>query len=231
MSDLPVDMGLDDTNIRILTIDPLPSKFCNALIWGQVGRAGIDFVVEYTCSWAKSATSTLIDYIGHGYKEISYCSSAIDAHDKIKRGIQTIIREGNISGNVVVQTDSDGIMTKAWLIDLLTGKTTSANCNIAVIVGTSAANCKISSPMLHYIFTKGFLRSFNKLVQLMGRLKRGNGERVKQDRIHLMLSLPYFSTMYYSILSETDDRERGHQLREILILTRVSMCLNECSRQ
>ena len=66
MSDLPVDMGLDDTNIRILTIDPLPSKFCNALIWGQVGRAGIDFLVKYTCSWYKLVTAIFIDYIGHG---------------------------------------------------------------------------------------------------------------------------------------------------------------------
>merc|ERR1740136_210339 len=123
---------------------------------------------------------------------MSYCSSAIDARDKEKTGIQTILREGNMPGDVVVLTGSDGIMMKAWLVDLFAGKITSVNCNVVVIVDTSAVNYGISSPTLYYIFVKGFLRSFNELVQLMGKLKRGNSERVKQDRIHLMLSLPHF---------------------------------------
>lgn len=37
MNDMPPDMGLDDTTVHIPTIDPLPTKFFNALIWGQVG--------------------------------------------------------------------------------------------------------------------------------------------------------------------------------------------------
>ena len=229
--DMPLDMGLDDTSVHIPTIDPLPSKFFNALIWGQVGRSGIDFVVEFTCHWDASITTPLIDYTSHGCKAMAYCSSAIDARDNVKGGIQKILRDGNITGDVVVLTGSDGIMMKSWLVDLFAGKTSSDNCKIVVVVGTSAVNCGISSPTLYYICVKGFPRSLNELVQLMGRLKRGNGVRVKQDRIHLMLSLPLFSTMYFTILSEIDEGERARQLQEIKTVIRIIMCRTKCIRQ
>lgn len=35
MIDLPPDLGLDDTSLEIPTIDPLPTKFLTALIWGD----------------------------------------------------------------------------------------------------------------------------------------------------------------------------------------------------
>ena len=78
---------------------------------------------------------------------------------------------------------------------------------------------------------KGFSPSFNELVQLVGCLKRGKGERDKQDRIHLMLSLPHFITMYYSILSEPNDVEREHQLRELRSVTDTIMRRDRCIRQ
>lgn len=100
-----------------------------------------------------------------------------------------------------------------------------------VVVGTSAINCGISSSTLYYISVKGFPRSINELVQLMGRLKRSKGDRVKQDRIHHMLSLPLFSTMYFTILSEVNDRERTRQLQELMTLAKIIMCQNKCIRQ
>ena len=62
MKDLSLDVGLDDTTLQILTIDPLPSKLLTALIWGQVGREGIDFVVDYNCNWVNSITVPLLEY-------------------------------------------------------------------------------------------------------------------------------------------------------------------------
>lgn len=62
----------------------------------------------------------------------------------------------------------------------------------------------------------------------MGRLKRGKGERVKQDRIHIMLSLPHFITMYYTILSECDTPERNRQLCELGIVTQIIMRRDKC---
>lgn len=50
MKDLPLDVGLGDVALQITTIDPLPSKFLTALFWEQVGREGIDSVVEYNCN-------------------------------------------------------------------------------------------------------------------------------------------------------------------------------------
>ena len=232
MKDMPAHMGLNDTSVHIPTIDPFPSKFFNALIWDQVGRLGIDFVVGYTCDWDALVTDPLIDYADHGCKAISYCcSSDIDARDKVKGGIQKILRNGNIPGDVVLLTGSDGIMMKSWLVNFFAGKTSSDNCNIVVVVGTSAVNCGISSSTLYYIFVKGFLQSINELVQLMGRLKRGKGERVKQDCIHPMLSLLLFSTIYFTILSEIGEGERARQLQEIMTVVKVIMCRNKCIRQ
>ena len=231
MRDLPKNIGLDDVSIEIPTIDPLPTKFLTALMWGEVGRDGIDFVVEYNCNWYNSITTPLIEYTRAGCKAMVYCSSAIEARDKVKLAIQSILREAGVCGDTVVLTGSDGVMMKSYLVDLFAGKTSSVNCRIAVVVGTSAVNCGISSPQLYYIFVKGFLRSLNELVQLMGRLKRGKGDRLKQDRIHVMLSLPHFCTMYYTILSESDESERDRQLCELRIATSVLMCRDKCIRQ
>ena len=52
---------------------------------------------------------------------MAYCSSTIDARDKVKSGIHTILREGNMFGDVVVLTSSDGIMMKTWLVELFAG--------------------------------------------------------------------------------------------------------------
>ena len=179
MRDLPRNIGLDDISIEIPTIDSLPTKFLTALIWGEVGRDGIDFVVEYNCNWYNSITTPLIEYTRAGCKAMVYCSSAVEARDKVKLAIQTILREAGVCGDTVVLTGSDGIMMKSYPVDLFADKTSSVNCRIAVVVGTSAVNCGISSPKLYYIFGKGFLRSFNEMVQLMGRLKRGKGDRLK----------------------------------------------------
>ena len=78
-----------------------------------------------------------------------YCSSALDARDKVKSVVQSILREAGVCGDTVVLTGSDGIMMKSYLVDLFIGKTTSEHCKIAVVVGTSAVNCGISSPMLY----------------------------------------------------------------------------------
>ena len=110
---------------------------------------------------------------------MGYCSSAVDARDKVKLAVQKLLREASVDGDTVVLTGSDGIMMKTWLVDLFADKTTSVNCKIMVVVGTSAINCGISSPSLYYIFVKGFPRSICELIQLMGRLKRGIGEQVK----------------------------------------------------
>ena len=134
-------------------------------------------------------------------------------------------------GDTVVLTGSDGIMMKSWLVDLFADKTTSVNCNISVVVGTSAVNCGISSPALYYIFMKGYPRNICELVQLMGRLKRGSGDRIKQDQIHFMLSVPYFTSIYYSVLSEENNDEMNRQLKELRNVTSLVMCRDKCILQ
>ena len=160
-----------------------------------------------------------------------YCSSAADARDSVKIAIQKLLREASVVGDTVVLTGSDGIMMKTWLVDLFADKTNSINCKIIVVIGTSAINCGISSPALYYIFMKGFPRNICELIQLMGRLKRGSGERIKQDRIHLILSLPYFVSVYYSILSLSNQSEMNRQLKELENVSNVVMCRNKCILQ
>ena len=190
MADFTPDFGLDDCSVHIPTIDPLPSNFFTGLMWGEVARPGVDFVVDFISSWLTAVGPPLIEYTGHGCKAMVYCSSAADARDSVKIAIQKMLREASVVGDTVVLTGSDGIMMKTWLVDLFADKTTSINCKIIVVIGTSAINCGISSPALYYIFMKGFPRNICELIQLMGRLKRGSGERKKQDRVHLILSLP-----------------------------------------
>ena len=104
---------------------------------------------------------------------------------------------------------------KTWLVDLFADKITSVNCKIMVVVGISAINCGISSPSLHYIFMKDFPRSICELIQFMGRLKCGSGEPMKQDQIHLIVSLHYFVSVYFSILGLSNKSEKDRQLKEL----------------
>ena len=87
VKDFTSDIGLDDSSVRIPTIDPLPSKLFTALIWGQVCRSRVDVVVEFTSNWKKSIAVPLIEYTRSGCKAIGYCSSAADARDTVKIGV------------------------------------------------------------------------------------------------------------------------------------------------
>ena len=57
----------------------------------------------------------------------------------------------------VVITRSDGIMMTSWLFNLFGAKIRREVCDVAVVVGTSAVNCGISSSSLYYIFIKDSL--------------------------------------------------------------------------
>ena len=133
IKELSSDIELDDTDLHILIIDPLPFKFLTALIWGQLGRDCVDFVVEYTCNWVNSITVPLIEYTQHGCKVMVYYSSATEARDKVKVSIQSILREAGVSGDIVVLTGLDGLLMTFWLVDLFPGKTSSENYKVAVV--------------------------------------------------------------------------------------------------
>ena len=106
-----------------------------------------------------------------------YFASAIDAKDNVHPKVQKILRDAGITGNTVSLTGGDGIIMKAWLVDLFADKIKSEQCDILAIVGTSAVNCDISSNNLYYIFVKGHSRLFLELIKLLARLKRGYGVR------------------------------------------------------
>ena len=46
--DFPADMGLDNPTMKLPIIDPILSKFFTLIVWGNIGRDGIDVVVEFT---------------------------------------------------------------------------------------------------------------------------------------------------------------------------------------
>ena len=118
-------------------------------MWGKVARASIGFVVDFSSSWLTAVSVPLIEYTRNGCKAMGYCSSAVDARDTVKLAVQKLLREASLNGDTVVLTGSDGIMMKTWLVDLFADKTTSVNCKIMVVAGTSAVNCGISSPSLY----------------------------------------------------------------------------------
>lgn len=74
--------------------------------------------------------------------------NAEDAWETVKIGVHQILREMGVVTDTVVLTGSDGIMKKSWLVDLFADGSTSVNCNMLVVVVTSAVNCDISSPTL-----------------------------------------------------------------------------------
>ena len=118
-------------------------------------------------------------------------------------------------------TGGDGIMMKAWLVNLFADKIKSEQCDILAIVGTSTVNYGISSNNLYYIFVKGHPRSFLELIQLLGRLKRGCGVRLIQDQIRILLSIPNLISIFHSILQHENEAEKKQQMRELRIITNI----------
>ena len=130
----------------------------------------------------------------------------------------------------VVITGSDDIMMKSWLFNLFGGKIRREVFDVAVVVGTSAVNCGISSSSLYYIFCKGFPRTFIEFVLVLGRLKR-TPIRLMQDRIHILLSISSFTTSYFMILNEENVEERYRQLHEFRSVTEMLLSRDICVRE
>ena len=120
-----------------------------------------------------SVKTNIISYANKRCRVLGYCSSAMDAKDSVHLKVQKILRDAGITGDTVALTGGDGIMIKAWLVDLFADKIKSDHCDILAIFGTSAVDCGISSNNLYYIFVKGRPRSLLELIQILGRLKRG----------------------------------------------------------
>lgn len=140
--------------MHIPNIDRLQTRFFTSLIWGHIGRDGIDVRVDFTTNWEDSVSTHVIKYAQSKYKNLAYCSSAMDARDKVKNTLREILRKEGIQVETVVLTGSDRIMMKGWLVNLLSGKICSNKSDVAIVVGTSALNCGISSLSLYYICCK-----------------------------------------------------------------------------
>ena len=68
----PSEIGLDNPIIRLPFIDLLPTKFFTAIVWGNVGREGINSAVKFSTNWVKSVTPPLIVYITQRCKVMGY---------------------------------------------------------------------------------------------------------------------------------------------------------------
>jgi len=167
-----------------------------------------------------SVKPMVVVYAAKRCRIMSYCLSAIDAKNNVHGKFQIMLRDTSIAGDTAAFTVGDGIMMKSWLVDFFADKITSENCDMLAIVGTSAVNCGISSNNLYYIFLKGHPRSFLELIQLLGRLKCG-GERIVQDRILVLLSIPKFISVCHSILRHDDKIEMDRQMKTLRIVTQI----------
>ena len=58
----PPDIVLDNPTIQLPIIDPLPSKFFTAIVWGNIGQEEIDIVIEFSTKWVKYGTPLMIAY-------------------------------------------------------------------------------------------------------------------------------------------------------------------------
>jgi hypothetical protein len=206
----------------------LPTPFFTHSIRGTLGRSGIDITISFSSDW-KSALKGVVDYIRAGLKVMVYCQSAALATDKVKPFCQVFLSDlGCHDRDAVSLTGSDGIMMKAFLVDIFSGKLTSDVCDLAMIAGTSAMNCGISSNFLHYILHVGFPRRPSEMIQTLGRLCRGPLPRARQDSIRYILSLSFFLPIFMVASSNKDANERYRQVYELKQVVRLLVLPTEC---
>ena len=77
------EIEIDDNDLHILTIELLPNKCFNFLIWEKVVKEGIDSMVEFFTNWVTSVAPNLIDYTRRGVKDTAYYSSVISPRYKL----------------------------------------------------------------------------------------------------------------------------------------------------
>jgi hypothetical protein len=180
---VPLLFGLDGDDIVVpqdLNFG-LPTPFFTHSIRGTLGRSGINISIGFSSDW-KSALKGAVGYIRSGLKVMVYCQSAELAADKVKPFCQLFLSDlGFQDQDAVSLTGNDGIMMKAFLVDIFSGKITSDVCDLAMIAGTSAMKCGISSNLLHYILHVGFPPRPSEMIQTLGRLCRGPQPRTRQE--------------------------------------------------
>ena len=92
------DMGVDDPSLKLPLIDPLPTKFFTGIIWGNVGRQGINVNIEFTTDWVNSVKTNVVSYANNRCRVLGYCSSAMDAKDTVHPKVQKILRDAGVNG-------------------------------------------------------------------------------------------------------------------------------------
>eukprot|EP00978_Attheya_sp_CCMP212_P030383 scaffold111497_cov63-Attheya_sp.AAC.1 len=184
--------------------------------------------IIFSSDW-KSVYKETEPYLHDGLKLMVYCQAATLAMDKVKPFSQSFLSEMGFNElDAVSLTGSDGIMMKSFLVDLFSSKISSDVCNLAIIAGTSAMNCGISSNLLHYIIHIGFPRPVSEMVQTLGRLCCGPLPQTCQDRIHYVLSLAFFIPLFLVASSHKNVKEKFRQVYELKQVVRLLLSPSEC---
>ena len=222
--------GLDIPGIPLPNLQQNSEPFWNALIWGSIFRDNINVVITYSNNWLKSTASNIKYFCSKGCKFLVYCSSANDAREKVSGTLHDYFMENSLPRDVVTLVGNDGIIMKSYLVDCFSGRIISTACNIAGLVGTNAINCGINSSELYYIILKGFPRSITELFQLLGRLGR-TSKRAHQDMIEIVVSLPSFLNVYFSVLNSDNQREKARLMMELRTVSQLIMTPRQCIQQ
>ena len=82
------------------------------MVWGNVGRVGINVNIGFTTNWAKSVKPFIVSYTSNRCRVMGYCSSSMDATYNVYEQVKLILKDTGIPGDAVVLTDGDGIMMK-----------------------------------------------------------------------------------------------------------------------
>ena len=108
----PPEMGLDNPSLELPVIDPLLYNCFTSMVWGNVGRVGINMHIEFTTNWATSVKPFIVSYTSNRCRVMGYCSSDMDAKENSHEQVKLILKDAGIPGDAVVLTDGDGIMMK-----------------------------------------------------------------------------------------------------------------------
>ena len=100
---------------------------------------------EFTTNYKQSIRLDLMECVKANCEALGHCVNLENAKVTVKKDIQGILCDEGIEGDTVSLIDSNGVMCKAWLVDLFANERQSSVCNLVVLTGTSAVNCGISS--------------------------------------------------------------------------------------
>lgn len=190
-------------------------KLFTVAYWGHMRRREIDIQLTFAYNFNALMKETITPLLqSESDKFLIMTNSAMKATDTLVPLIEDLIQHLGVDGDIISLTGEDGIMLKAWLVDLFAGKITTPLCNLRGMPCTKAANCGISSALAKLLCRLDLPPNRADESQERGRVGRKRRKDGSVDVWRCFVNIDSYLQLVVRALNSEDKEEGKLQLLE-----------------